>query len=324
MEISVIVPVYNAEKLIERSLISLVNQTFNSFEVILINDESTDNTMEIVNSVVKVKPSIFKVINQKNTGVSGARNNGLKQAKGKYIFFMDSDDYLESSALALMYDYAENNELDLLIDGFHTVTEEGVFLKEYDVAFDKKYEVILPSDSKNLFFIENSVWNKLFLKQIITSNNILFEEGLWYEDLLFIRQYYIYSRRAMVISANSYRYVQHPESIMSTMGSVKNFQILTIFEKLIEFYRGQELFEEYSEYIEFIAIQNILLASVVRLCKSKQFAYAKDMKKKFLTMFPKYKENKFVKKLNLKHKILLVLVRSDQFRLIELLFRKKG
>ena len=128
----------------------------------------------------------------------------------------------------------------------------------------------------------------------------------------------------MVISANSYRYVQHPESIMSTMGSVKNFQILTIFEKLIEFYRGQELFEEYSEYIEFIAIQNILLASVVRLCKSKQFAYAKDMKNKFLTMFPKYKENKFIKKLNLKHKILLVLIRSDQFRLIELLFRKKG
>lgn len=322
MQISIVVPVYNVEKLIERSLMSLVNQTFGSYEVILVNDESTDNTMDIVKKVVNLKPDVFRIINQKNTGVSGARNNGLKHATGKYIYFMDSDDYLADTTLELMHEYAENNNLDLLIDGFETVTEDGSFLRSFDVNFDKKYQVIVPLESKELFFMENSVWNKLFLKEVITDNNIQFEEGLWYEDLLFIRQYYIYSKRAMIITTNSYRYVQHPESIMSSMGSIKNFQILIIFEKLIKFYREHDLLEDFSEYIEFIAIQNIILATVVRLSKAKEFDYALDMKKKFTTMFPKYKKNRFINNLNYKHKLLLLLVQLNQFKLIELLFRK--
>ncbi len=114
MKVSVIVPIYNVEKYLRKSLDSLANQTINDYEVILVNDGSTDNSQSIIDEYVE-KYSVFKGFKKENGGMSSARNFGLKYAKGEYIAFVDSDDFVELNFLEKLYDKAKKDKSDVVI-----------------------------------------------------------------------------------------------------------------------------------------------------------------------------------------------------------------
>ena len=111
-KISLIIPVYNVQEYIEKALQSVVNQTFKDFEVIIVNDGSKDQSVEIVKKFIR-KYDNFRLINQENQGLSGARNTGLKEAKGEYIAFIDSDDFIENNFLEELYNLAVDNDADI-------------------------------------------------------------------------------------------------------------------------------------------------------------------------------------------------------------------
>ena len=112
VKVSVVIPVYNVEGYLEECLDSVINQTLEDIEIICINDGSTDNSLEILEEYAK-KDNRIKILNQENQGISATRNNGLKICKGKYICFLDSDDYLELNALMETYDISEKYSLDI-------------------------------------------------------------------------------------------------------------------------------------------------------------------------------------------------------------------
>ena len=175
--VSIIVPIYNAEKYLGKCIDSLVNQTYKNIEIILINDGSTDNSKPIVNKYSY--DSRVKIIHQKNSGVSISRNNGIQVAKGKYIQFTDADDWLDNTMIEKMVYSAEKNNSDIVICGYYNIKNDnvkGVYLSNYDLTFKN-----LISDDSTKY--GGFPWNKLIKKDVITN---LYDDNIhFYENLLF-------------------------------------------------------------------------------------------------------------------------------------------
>ena len=158
--ISIIIPAFNAEKYIEKCILSILNNTYQNFEIIIVDDGSTDKTKEIIHSF---NDNRIKIINQKRKGPGSARNKGLSISKGEYIYFMDSDDTINS------------NTLDLLINN---IEDNDILIGDYKIIYDSNLteEFITPNDCEfNTFFESVTIWNRLYKKQFIQENNIQFE-----------------------------------------------------------------------------------------------------------------------------------------------------
>lgn len=193
-EISVIVPVYNVEEKIERCLDSLKKQSFTDFEVILINDGSSDKSGEICEKYVAVDKR-FKVINQKNQGVSVARNIGISNANGKYLAFVDSDDYVNGNYLYSLYDAIISCNADIAMCNYYMV-----FLNEDDVCMKHGYSdgcILEQAEIKSVFYkhIQDndctigyfSLWNKIYRSNFIKDNRIFLDTEMSFgEDMLFV------------------------------------------------------------------------------------------------------------------------------------------
>ncbi len=216
-EISVIVPVYNVEKYVGRCIDSILNQTFTDFELILVNDGSTDNSGVLCDKYAKSDDRI-KVIHKKNGGVSSARNIGIDNAVGDYIMFVDSDDYIDKKMLEDMIKYRDS---DIIISGlkyldvncnmicdnnylqFTDITLE-LFLKEHYINMDEKYILSGPC-------------NKLFKQSVLTKFVIRFNENISiFEDGLFVNEFLIKCKSITNINRSYYNYIQYSDNNLMT------------------------------------------------------------------------------------------------------------
>lgn len=207
-KISIIVPIYNVEKYISECIKSILNQTYKNFELILVDDGSSDNSGRICQYYEKSDKRIVYIIKD-NGGVSSARNLGLKYAKGEYISFVDADDCLKESFLEELIKY---NEYDLIIGGYKEYYNQtkGVLISNEETFYinDKNARKI-----DNLF-CENGVhvlfyfpWNKLYKREIIISNNLFFKDNIIAsEDTIFIMDYIRYAKNIIIVPYNNYLY----------------------------------------------------------------------------------------------------------------------
>jgi len=191
-KISVIVPSYNCSKYIGRLLDSVLSQSYQNFELIILDDGSNDNTREILNAC---NNSHIKVICKPNTGVSDTRNMGLSLATGDLICFLDSDDYIDSNYFQRIVDiFKENPDIELLNFGFYSETENKKEILSdkisYKTTFYKSKEEI-KRDFVNLWdsTMLYNIWNKVYLKRIIDDNKIKFPDTNWGEDVIFNQMY---------------------------------------------------------------------------------------------------------------------------------------
>ena len=221
MKISIIIPVYNVENYLEKCLNSILSQTFNDYEVILINDGSTDKTSTICDEFVK-KDNRIKVIHKKNEGVSIARNVGIERACGEYILFFDGDDYVEPYCLEELYDTAIREKVDAVLYGYYLV-ENGHVIETHLPNFSKNlYEgseivnEVLPKfigvsyddihkwlkGDKNALKKENTaLWRSMVKGDLIRKNNLRFDKTLKVgEDTCFTSEYLSFAKRCYVIN----------------------------------------------------------------------------------------------------------------------------
>jgi len=187
--VSLIIPVYNAEKSIECCVISILEQTYNHIEVIIVNDGSTDNSEEIIYSMSKLNDNI-KYVKQENSGVSVARNHGISVSSGDYIMFVDSDDWLEKDCVEKMVNVLEATNSDYCFSDWYVEKMSGTYIDYVNKAFNP----VLSADLLYRFYIANrrgcAPWGKLYKRELITKNDIVFPKGLPYaEDYLFVLKY---------------------------------------------------------------------------------------------------------------------------------------
>ena len=203
---SIIIPVYNVEKYIGKCLDSIMNQTYKDYEVIIVNDGTKDHSMEIV------KDYDVKVINQKNQGLSAARNRGVKEATGDYILFIDSDDYIEKDLLKELNKSLKNNP-DLVRFQVQEVYDNGKIMKYEETPFEDKSGEEAFSLITSYHFVENA-WCYLYKTSYYKENNYEFKKGTIHEDFGLIPIVIMKAKIVNAISYIGYNYFQRETGIM--------------------------------------------------------------------------------------------------------------
>lgn len=244
MKVSIIIPVYNAGKYLNDCINSIINQKYNNLEIILINDGSTDNSSKICEEYANNDKRV-KLINQKNQGVSVARNKGLDIASGDIIMFVDSDDMMTDTTVADVV--SEMNNCDLLCFGYSEL------YKDKKIEIVSSSEIIDKKDFENRIILNNQIggylWNKAFLKSIIEKNNIKFNEEIHFcEDLLFVINYFKYCKKLFYKNKSLYLYRMRKSSVSFDFFNKKNISILKSYEKLIETYSDNPVLSNNLKY----------------------------------------------------------------------------
>ncbi|MFV0530341.1 MAG: glycosyltransferase family 2 protein [Flavobacteriales bacterium] len=237
--ISIIVPIYNVEKYLPKCLDSLLNQTFKgNYELILVNDGSTDNSGKIVDDYKKKYPDKIKVIHKKNEGLSITRNTGIDQAKGDYLLFVDSDDWIEKETLEILNKHVENNpDVDMIVFDYITEDTYGNILSKKNSSYRNEIIKIDEKNIENTFFeMKGYAWNKLYKKELFKDKEIRFSEGLYYEDIGSYPKFFFESSKIQVITDSPYHYVLGREG---SIVSIKSY------DRIIDMYKNVVLFKEY-------------------------------------------------------------------------------
>lgn len=316
--ITVIVPVYNAEKFLNECLNSILNQTFQNYEVIAINDGSLDNSMSILMEFQEKYRNLI-VIDKENEGVSATRNLGIKKAKGEYILFIDSDDYIELNMLEKMYQQVIVHRAEIVTAKIAMEDEVGNWksLIKYDYNEDK---YINSNESLRLLWvgvISGHVCNKLIKKDLFLMNNIEFPVGLLYEDTPIVIKLFNCIKRQAFVNKELYHYVQRENSI-TKINSLKaiNDQLQAI--DLIENKYNHKIESSYKEYQIFLVNQlyyNYSLRKGMDLSLIDRKEY-KNYEKKFKSYLNKVRWMDFIcnKHFGNKEKIKLLLLKTKNFR----------
>ncbi|MEA4935058.1 Undecaprenyl-phosphate 4-deoxy-4-formamido-L-arabinose transferase [bioreactor metagenome] len=228
MKFSLIIPVYNVEKYIEKCVRSCLMQDIpaSEYEIILINDGSPDNSLSIVESLGAEFSNII-IHSQDNAGLSAARNKGLSQAKGKYIWFIDSDDWIEENCLDELYEQMEKFSLDVLV--FNAYETDGFQLRN---RFDeKKIKTEKVIEGKNYLYLFNNsftVWNNIFRRDFLIDNNLYFIKNIYHEDNEFTPRMFYFARKVMIYGKSLYYVYQNPASITRSVNPKKAFDLLQV------------------------------------------------------------------------------------------------
>lgn len=224
--ISIIIPVYNVENYLPRCLETIAAQTYQNLEIILVDDGSTDSSGYICDAFAK-RDNRAKVIHQQNVGQSGARNNGMAKANGKYLMFVDGDDYLHVETVNILWTAINSDSIyDIAIGGFLKTSklDEDIHSKSVRkavaVARKELMRLLLVSDNDEEKLLFNVVWSKLYRKDKIA--NLCFENRTISEDTDFNLKAYLLTDKAIVIYNSLYFYVQRPGSIVHSKNSLNN------------------------------------------------------------------------------------------------------
>ena len=236
--ISVIVPVYNVEEYLEECLESIQKQTYTNIEVILVNDGSTDGSKEICERYC-AKDSRFKLINQENKGLSGARNRGMSESKGEFISFVDSDDVLKEDMLELLMKQMTSEDIDI-VECWYTNEKH-----ELDLPSPKDAEIIFQGNGKEALvslckdnIVRLNAWAKLFRREVIL--NFPFLEGLFYEDVYGGIGILKRINKMVKINYIGYYYRVRSGSIMNRKFDTKNLDLFTICDKVEKLYNDDK------------------------------------------------------------------------------------
>lgn len=233
LDVSVIVPVYNCEEYIGTTLDSIINQDFKNFEVIVIDDGSTDRSLEIINEKLSKSLISHQIIHQENSGVSSARNAGISKATGKYLVFIDGDDYVTGNHLSELY----NGKSDFSLVQF--IKKDGDRLST-PYHFSREFMSCEDFIKKELNMEMPFTFCQLMYKtSIIKDNGIKFNPDLVYgEDIDFALRALIYGDEVTISNEATYYYLQHPQSAINT-SEFRRFEVIEIFEGIADFYKSK-------------------------------------------------------------------------------------
>lgn len=217
-KVSVIIPVYNAEKNISKCLDSIIRQTYNNLEIICVNDGSKDNSEKIIKEYVNIDKRI-KLYSKINSGVSDTRNFGISKAIGDYLMFVDADDFIDNNYINTMLNVAMTHNCDIVVSGY-TELKNGIQKEKsiYKSRNQGEFEITFPKELVNNFstYEFNPCWKQLISKNLLVDNDIVFDSNIKYgEDMLFSFECYSKSKKTYYVKDYGYYYYINSDSVMS-------------------------------------------------------------------------------------------------------------
>ncbi len=291
--LSFVVPVYNVEQFLPRCLDSLVAQSGCDLEILCVNDGATDSSPEILEDYAKRYPHLITVLHKENGGLSDARNFGLERARGEYVAFVDSDDFLREDFALLAVSKMEKEGLDLLLTDFSYYYESGrtVPVKaRKGLSSDLRREALLSAPM---------AWMRLYRRSLL--EEIRFVKGIYYEDLEMTPRALLAAKKVGFLEESVYFYVQREGSIMNQSAFNKKF--LDIFKVLDRVYRAYEAsgkLTEYEKEIEYLYLEHLFRSAALRFVPFRERGALMDLVRGAVKeKFPQWRNNPYLKKSSL-------------------------
>jgi glycosyltransferase involved in cell wall biosynthesis len=286
-------PVYNVEKYIAKSIQSVLNQSYTYFELIIVDDGSPDSSIEIAKSF---KDSRIKILTKTNGGLSDARNFGMGYAQGEYLYFIDSDDWIDANLLEVCVEALTLNKIDFVIFGYHldNENEAGNFVSSESKTHSEK---CYSQNEKNLDINSNTLslmgyaWNKMYKTSFIKENNLQFEKGVsLVEDILFNAKVYEASDKILFIDKALYHYINRPATSLIKTFHKNSFELY--LKKNFALHSFLNAWQMPKAQLNCVLASGII--NGIRYCVNNMFAYKNDLsfwdKIKYLKMMLNHPE----------------------------------
>lgn len=289
-KVSVIVPFYNVEGYIEKCLETLVNQTLQEIEIILVNDGSKDRSINIVKKFLANYPEKIVYLEKENGGLSDARNYAIPYAKGEYIAFLDSDDYVEKDMYEKMYELAKKENSDMVECDFYWVYPDKVKEDIGEIYKGKK---------DMLKKVRVVAWNKLIKREILEKTKIEFPKGYRYEDVEFTYKLIPHLEKISFLKKPCIHYIQREGSISNSQNE-RTKEIFDVLQHVIDYYKKNNIYDEYKTELEYIYVRYAFCSSLLRIVKIQDNKLEEELLK--LTWdnvnqkFPNWKKNEILRK----------------------------
>ena len=322
MKLSVIVPVYNTSKYLPKCLDSIINQSLKDIEIIIVNDGSSDNSVEVIKKYQNKYKDKIVFIDKENGGQGSARNLGIKKAQGDYIGFVDSDDFIEKTMYEEMYESAIDNNSDIVICNISDYYEKDDSKKDVLLGLSKN-----PSINESIVKSVPSVVNKIYRKELLKDLDIAFDESIWYEDMPYSMQMIVNAKKISFVEKPFYNYFHRNVSTMHNKNIGKNLDILKAYDFLIDYLNKEDLYNKYKEEFDFILLKEVYLATTNRILRTSN-KYRE--KKKIIKEIRKYykshngRKTKYFTNLSKAYKISYYLIRFKLYFVLSFLFKMKG
>lgn len=319
--VSVIVPVYNVEKYLDRCIQSVCRQSYNELEIILVDDGSQDQSSAMCEEYADQDERI-KVIHKENGGLGDARNVGVEHATGKYLLFVDSDDRIHENLVKDTLETAEKNQADMVIFDYIGEEEDGNLNDCFTFPFPVN-QVIQASENKELIMKSCSAVNKLIRRESWNKSELQFPKGRYYEDLATIPKLMAKIERVVYLQEVYYYYLMRDGSIMHSKNFAKNYEDRTwAVDQLLEYFEKENLAKTYRNELEYLVFENaFFVPSKEIVLNDRKSEYLKKFRDYAYNKFPQMDKNYYVQQISGKDKILLKLLQWRMYGMMVLMSR---
>lgn len=258
MDLTIVIPVYNVEKFIGRCLDSVIGLSKINYEIIIVNDGTKDRSIEIVEQYIPDNKNII-IINQENQGLGEARNTGLKHARGEYVYFLDSDDYIDSSSFIALFN-KKLPDVDIIIGNYNIEKDNDITKGSYEIETSTDIQLsgvpfFLHFYRKN---INTMVWRSIYRRKFLISNNLYFTKGIFHEDLNWTPRVLLKADKILYSPISFYYYQIRSGSIINSNLTEKKF-----YDQLYAYCDLQSIVGEYpskvQKEISYISIVGMLV-----------------------------------------------------------------
>ena len=306
MKLSIIVPIYNVEKYLAKCLDSLLVPGTDDYEIIAVNDGSTDSSGEILADYAARFPRLIKTTATPNGGLGHARNVGLPLAGGDYVMFVDSDDTLREGAIPEILEFLDGG-FDILVFDFISINEEGRQLsRSFGCAVEGTFSL---REYPELLFDMPNACNKVWRRGLFTETGIRFPDRLWFEDLATSPKLYLHCDKIRYVRRDWYLYLQRSGSITNSKAPERNLEMLTVIHSVLDHYRQAGCYEDYKLQLEYMTFYHELLTSSTRVNQIDPKSPIQDaLLEDFLSLFPDFRSNPYVQEMPRKYKLLTDLI----------------
>lgn len=323
MKFSIIIPVYNVKDYLEACFRSVLAQGGDDYEILLVDDGSTDGESgPLCDLLAAEAPDRVTVIHKENGGLGDARNVGIDRAKGDYLLFLDSDDYLLSGLLDALRAKLAETDADIIDFGF--VVDHGGTIRERHCGELTAYGDFAIAEHPDALLILPAAWRRLYRKSLFTEHGIRYPSRVWYEDIRTTPKLFALAQKITALDAPYYGYVVREGSITRNRNVARNAEILEAFDDLEDWFSRAGLWDRYHAEFTKLAIDHILLAASVRVLRTDpkhplllQFQSYMDQH------FPDYMQCAYLPQLSRQHRLILRLLREKRFRTVRALFAAK-
>lgn len=320
--ISIVVPVYNVAGYLPKCVESILAQKQDGFEIILVDDGSTDSSGAVCDRYAAAHPELIRVLHQPNAGLGGARNTGIDAARGEYLLFIDSDDFVSPELTAQMAPFTQSGT-DMVIFGAVTVDTAGNVVENSADGYPEQTELALDGFPE-LIFGWPSACIRMYKKTLFTQTGVRFPSRVWYEDIRTTTKLYTHACSVRYVAQNLYFYLNRPGSITKNTNVARNREIIDAFDDILGFYRANGFYDRYADQLEYLAVCHLYTAASVRVLRIDPRApLLGELRQWMETHFPDFRKNRYIGRMSRMRKLAYRLVDRKQYRLLALLFKIK-